>query len=208
MKSCALGWLSATPSATAWSTVVLPALAGATISARCPLPKGQSRSMRRVISWAVRLLPTGTSSWSIAFGCTADSFENSGRPAIWSGGRSLTVATRCRLGPRPLPPRPPSPVMASPVRRPYCLTSWGGTKRSPSAGAYPDSRRRRKAVPRSVSSRMPRNGSLTAPRRSRNPRSGGNGSRSTPVGGQRAPGGRGASHDGRPSRCPCSCRRW
>ena len=45
--------------------------------------------MRRVISWEVRRVPGGTSSCSIAFGCTAGSFENSGRPAISSGGSSL-----------------------------------------------------------------------------------------------------------------------
>ncbi len=47
------GWLLVTASAIALSTMVFPALGGATIRPRWPLPTGVSRSIRRVIGESV-----------------------------------------------------------------------------------------------------------------------------------------------------------
>ncbi len=94
IRRVAVGWLSATLSATAWSIIVLPALGGDTRSARWPKPKGQMRSMTRCVSAVRGLEACGVSSSSGRDGCTAPSLANSGRSASPAGGASLTRTTR------------------------------------------------------------------------------------------------------------------
>jgi len=107
MRRIAAGWLSATPSATACSITVFPALGGETIRARWPKPRGQIKSTTRWISAVRGLEAWGVSSRRGRDGCTAPSFAKSGRWSRWVGGRPLTLVTR-----------PFSMVTRSPRRRP------------------------------------------------------------------------------------------
>src|SRR5690625_7678739 len=82
--------------------VVLPALGGETISARCPLPIGVIKAITRVVSTFG--VVSKRKRW---FGYTGGSLENCGRRVACSGARPLTVARRTNwvyLPPlRPLP---------------------------------------------------------------------------------------------------------
>src|SRR5699024_3641702 len=103
--------------------VVLPALGGETISARCPLPIGMIKSITRVVSTFG--VVSKRKRW---FGYSGVSLENCGRLLACSGSRPLTVSTRTnwlylrRLRPLPCewvaPPTLTWPVTASPERRP------------------------------------------------------------------------------------------
>jgi len=94
MRRIAPGWLSATPSATACSITVFPALGGDTIRARWPKPRGQIRSTTRWISAVRGLDAWGVSSRRGRDGCTAPSFAKSSRSPRLAGGRPLTLTTR------------------------------------------------------------------------------------------------------------------
>jgi len=132
-------WHSGLFSVTAWaiclSTVVLPALGGDTMSARCPLPIGMTRSMTRVVSRSGVV-----DRCSRSCGYSGVSAKKSGRCRASSAGLPFTVSTRT-TGACAVPLDCVAPVTSSPRRSPYRRRVLPLRYASSRPGAYPPTRR-------------------------------------------------------------------
>ena len=80
------GWLAVTAAAMLWSTMVLPALGGATIRPRWPLPTGAIRSITRPAMAAGPLSP-GSPAAAARAGCSGVSSAKCGRRRGAAAGR-------------------------------------------------------------------------------------------------------------------------
>ncbi len=118
--------------AIACSTEVLPALGGATISARWPLPTGMTRSITRVVSE-----PGPVSRRSRSVGCTGTRSAKALRDNARAASTPLTVSTRASwadLRRFSSERGRAAPVTWSPRRRPCFLAIWVDTTASAGPG--------------------------------------------------------------------------
>ena len=107
------------------SRIVLPVRGGATISARCPLPSGVSRSITRVVSGCGPVSRRSQLSGLIGVSSSNDltlTYSSGGMP-------STSVISRSR-GPCCFRARCTMPLIISPSRRPYLSIIVPGTKGS------------------------------------------------------------------------------